>query len=134
VTKRFERELKEIIHQGDTSKEYRNLMKRIVEIHRECFTEENFATSKDYLEELLRDALIESTRTETYQYLENLCNQEWVFFWLTKDEKYLLSSDAPIWREKYPDIHPITGKEALRKFGVENIDECTEKCIVRVAE
>jgi hypothetical protein len=53
----FDRELRKIISQGDTTKEYRNLFKRIVILHRECFTEENIPTTKDYLEELLADAI-----------------------------------------------------------------------------
>jgi hypothetical protein len=53
----FDRELRKIISQADTSKEYRNLFKRIVIIHREEFIEENIPTTKSYLEELLADAL-----------------------------------------------------------------------------
>ncbi len=53
----FDRELRKIIRQGDTSKEYRNLFKRIVIIHREEFIEENIPTTKGYLEELLADAI-----------------------------------------------------------------------------
>ena len=53
----FDRELRNIIRQGDTSQEYRNLFKRIVIIHREEFTEENIPTTQGYLEELLADAI-----------------------------------------------------------------------------
>lgn len=53
----FDRELRRIIRQGDTTKEYRKLFERIVIIHREEFTEENLPTTQGYLEELLADAL-----------------------------------------------------------------------------
>ena len=53
----FDRELRRIISQGDTTKEYRKLFERIVIIHREEFTEENIPTTQGYLEELLADAL-----------------------------------------------------------------------------
>jgi predicted metal-dependent hydrolase len=56
----FDKKLKHIIGLGDTSKDYRNLFKKIVKFHREEFTEENFATSENYIGELLRDALTEA--------------------------------------------------------------------------
>jgi hypothetical protein len=55
----FDKKLRAIISQGDTSKEYRNLFKKILKIHREEFTEENLPTTEDYLKELLKDAIQE---------------------------------------------------------------------------
>jgi hypothetical protein len=52
----FNSNLRHIIRQGDTSKAYRNLIKKIVRIHREYFTEENIPTANCYLQELLDDA------------------------------------------------------------------------------
>ena len=49
----FNKKLRTIIRQGNTSKDYRNLIKTIVKIHREEFTEENIATARSYLQELL---------------------------------------------------------------------------------
>ena len=47
--------MRRIISQGDTTSEYRNLIKKIVEIHRQAFTEENLPAAEDYLQELLRE-------------------------------------------------------------------------------
>jgi hypothetical protein len=60
----FEEKLHDIVDQGDTSKEYRNLFKKIVKMHRERFTEENWSTAEDYLQELLNDAIEEQKRQE----------------------------------------------------------------------
>jgi len=55
----FNSHLRKIIRQGDRSKAYRNLIKKIVRIHREFFTEENIPTANGYLQELLDDAFRE---------------------------------------------------------------------------
>ena len=60
----FDRKLRRIISQGDTSREYRKLFKRIVEIHREEFTEENIPTTEDYLQELLREGIEDARSRE----------------------------------------------------------------------
>lgn len=54
---RFLKELRRIISQGDCEPEYRDLFKKIVEIHRQEFTEENIPTTHGYLQELLDDAI-----------------------------------------------------------------------------
>ena len=71
MTKRFVSELKSIVDRGDTSREYRNLLKKIVRFHRESFTEENWPTSEGYLREILENAIetrkkIEATKNTCY--------------------------------------------------------------------
>jgi hypothetical protein len=60
----FEKKLREIIRKGDTTREYRDLFKTIVKIHRESFTEENIPTSQQYLQELLDDAIADVRERE----------------------------------------------------------------------
>ena len=62
--KSIDKKLRKIIRQGDTSKEYRNLFKKIVEIHREEFTEENLPTMHNYLKGLLYNAIITQYKKE----------------------------------------------------------------------
>ena len=71
---------------------------------------------------------------ELAQQIRDICNSPGTYFWLTEDEGHLLSDNSPLWTNRYGNMHPVSGKEALERFGVEAIDECTEKCIVRVAE
>jgi hypothetical protein len=68
---RFEKELRRIIQQGDTVKgkrSYRAFIRRIVEIHRESFTEENIPTTESYLTELLHNAIVEVSEAEEIAY------------------------------------------------------------------
>ncbi len=68
LDKMFDDHLRYIISKGDTAKDYRNLFKRIVEIHREEFTEENIPAAKSYLRELLQDAFTAAEDREDAQY------------------------------------------------------------------
>ena len=71
---------------------------------------------------------------ELAKQLRDICNNPGTYFWLTKDEKILLDNNSPLWRKDFGEMHPIAGKEALERFGIEAIDDCTEKGVVRVAE
>lgn len=61
--------LKQLIGKGDTTPEYRDFIKTLVDVHREVFSEENLATAKDYLFELLNDAFLEQEK-KIQKYIE----------------------------------------------------------------
>lgn len=66
------------------------------------------------------------------QELLRLCMEPGCLFWITKDGKYLLSANTQLWQKRYGPMSPITGKDVLERFTLEEIDECTEKCIVKI--
>lgn len=69
--KSFDEELEDIVKQGDTSQEYRNLFKKIVRLHKKHFTEENLPTAENYLQELLREAIEDIYQTDRIEGLLN---------------------------------------------------------------
>lgn len=69
---------------------------------------------------------------ETKQELRRICMEPGAYFWITKDKKFLLSCNTQLWQSRYGPIDPISGKEVLEKFTLEEIDECTERRIIRI--
>ena len=53
-------------------------------------------------------------------------------FYITLDSKYLLTSTNSYWSRHYGKMHKISGLIVLKKYGLSVIDECTEKCVVKL--
>lgn len=92
--KSFDDKLKNIIHKGDQTREYRDLFKKIVKYHREYWTEENAPTCINYLQELLGDAIIESYNKEfaltpmQIQFKESIVKQQKRFITTRNNSKF----------------------------------------------
>lgn len=59
----------------------------------------------------------------------NFFNNSDIDFYQDENKKYLLSTNSDIWEHRLGNLNSIKVMDALKKYGIDLLDEAVEKCI-----
>ena len=55
-------------------------------------------------------------------------------YWIDEGETVLLALNYPLMEKRYGKLQKITGKEAIKRYGIDVVDYAADRCIAVLKE